>query len=185
MENQPVGQAQELLTPPSPQAPPLTTTTTTAYTHEAKATILASQFFPNPLVNPPPRGSYEVYKRLELDIKVTAAEIAAALRKTKKWKSPGFDNLPIGFLLACEEPVCTALAEIATASFSLGVFPSRFKQAKTVVLQKPGKPPGTYLTAKGYRPIALLSCAGKAVEKVLATRLTKLAEEKGLLPDEL
>ena len=64
------------------------------------------------------------------------------------------------------------------------MFPSRFKQAKTVVLQKPGKPPGTYLTTKGYRPIALLSCAGKAVEKVLATRLTRLAEEKGLLPDE-
>jgi hypothetical protein len=92
--------------------------------------------------------------------------------------------LPIGFLKACGDPLNAVLAALTTRCFQLGWFPSRFKRAKTVVLQKPGKPPATYRTPGGYRPIALLPTIGKVIEAVVARRITTVAEAYGLLPVE-
>jgi Reverse transcriptase (RNA-dependent DNA polymerase) len=47
-------------------------------------------------------------------------------------------------------------------------------------LKKPGKP--DYAVAKAWRPISLLSTLGKAMEAVLAERLSYIAEARGLLP---
>jgi hypothetical protein len=52
------------------------------------------------------------------------------------------------------------------------------------VLQKPGKPPATYRTPTGYRPIALLPTIGKVIEAIVAKRVTKAAEANNLLPKE-
>lgn len=59
--------------------------------------------------------------------------------------------------------------------------PAPFRHSNTVVLRKPQKP--SYNTAKAYRPIALLNTLGKVLEKIVALRLSKLAEEHKLLPD--
>jgi hypothetical protein len=48
-------------------------------------------------------------------------------------------------------------------------------------LRKPGKP--DYSNPKSYRPIALLSTIGKALESVVASRLSYLVEAYDLLPD--
>ncbi len=50
-----------------------------------------------------------------------------------------------------------------------------------MTLKKPGKE--TYTKAGSWRPIALLSVIGKVIEKVIARRISGLAEEHGLLPD--
>ncbi|KAL1835494.1 hypothetical protein VTJ49DRAFT_6595 [Mycothermus thermophilus] len=63
-------------------------------------------------------------------------------------------------------------------------FPPRFKVAKTVVLQKPVKPPATYRAPFGYRPIDLLPTIGEIIEIVVATRVTGAAEANDLLPEE-
>ena len=118
-----------------------------------------------------------------MQLEVTSEEIKEALRRTLNWKAPGVDNLPAGFLKACGEPLFSILAKIATASFQIGFFPQEFKYAKTIVLQKPEKTPGTYQTPRGYRPIALLSNLGKAIEAVLAIHIIRLAEKHQLLPD--
>ena len=76
------------------------------------------------------------------------------------------------------------LAVLIEACFRLGWFPGRFKRAKIVVLQKPGKTPKTYRTPQGYRPIALLPIVGKVIEALVAKRVTKAAEAYGLLPTE-
>ncbi|KAI9036869.1 reverse transcriptase family protein [Aspergillus affinis] len=55
-----------------------------------------------------------------------------------------------------------------------------FREARTIALRKPGKP--DYPIPKAYRPIALLNTLGKALESVLATRLSYLAETYNLLP---
>jgi hypothetical protein len=52
------------------------------------------------------------------------------------------------------------------------------------VLQKPGKPPATYWTPVGYRPIALLPTIGKVIEAIVAKRVTEAAEANNLLPEE-
>jgi hypothetical protein len=52
------------------------------------------------------------------------------------------------------------------------------------VLQKPGKPPATYRTPVGYRPIALLPTIGKVIEAIVAKRVTEVAEVNNLLSKE-
>ena len=70
------------------------------------------------------------------------------------------------------------------ACFRLGWFLERFKRAKTMVLQKPGKTPETYRTPGGYRPIALLPIVGKVIEALVARRVTSVTEAYSLLPAE-
>lgn len=50
-----------------------------------------------------------------------------------------------------------------------GVFPSEFKLSTTVVIPKPNKP--DYSVSKVYRPIVLLNCLGKLMEKTLAQQM--------------
>lgn len=57
--------------------------------------------------------------------------------------------------------------------------PSRWCIAKIVPLRKTGK---SAEMPQGYRPISLLSTLGKALESVVAERISALAEEHSLLP---
>jgi len=50
-----------------------------------------------------------------------------------------------------------------------------------VILPKPNK--ANYSLPKSYRVISLLNCLGKVLEKILATRLSYLAETGDLLQD--
>ena len=89
-------------------------------------------------------------------------------------------------LLSCENQPAfhispLILYSVRTAQYRPQHFPERFKSAKTVCLRKPGK--GTYNQAKAWCPIALLNTTGKLMEAIAAARLSKIAEEAGLLPD--
>ena len=63
-------------------------------------------------------------------------------------------------------------------------FSKGLKHAKVTVLQKVGKEPAAYKTAGGYRPIALLSSIEKVIEAIIAVRISRAAEENGLLLEE-
>jgi hypothetical protein len=53
-----------------------------------------------------------------------------------------------------------------------------------VVIPKPNKP--NYSNAKAYRPIALLNCLGKVLEKLMATGLSSMSKSHNLLhPDQI
>ena len=54
------------------------------------------------------------------------------------------------------------------------------RNAVTVALRKPGK--DDFSTPQLYRPIALLETLGKALESIVAQRLSDLAENMGWLP---
>ena len=157
-------------------------------TFGAKARALAGKFFPRPPADlsdiQDPDLQQDWVPDLPLQQDVTSEDIAEALANARPWKAPGEDNLPTGFLKLCGPPLYDLLAALATACLRLGWFPDRFKRAKTVVLQKPGKLPTAYRTVGGYRPIALLPTLGKVIEAVVARRITGAAEAYGLLPDE-
>ena len=156
--------------------------------HEQKAKALARRFFPNPSVNLADvedqafLGDWE--PGLDIQRKVTSAEVTDAIGKASPWKAPGEDLLPIGLLKACGKPLANVVAILATRCLELGWFPTRFKRAETIVLPKPGKSPSAYQTPGGYRPIALLPTLGKVIESVVARKITQAAEANGLLPDE-
>jgi hypothetical protein len=58
--------------------------------------------------------------------------------------------------------------------------PKLWRTSTIVVLRKPGKP--RYDVLKAYRPIALLNCLGKVLEKIVRQRVAFLTQE--ILPAE-
>jgi hypothetical protein len=55
-----------------------------------------------------------------------------------------------------------------------------FQESVIVILRKGG--PRDFCLLKSYRPVALLNTLGKLLELVIATRLSYVLEERGLLP---
>ncbi|KAF4421507.1 putative RNA-directed DNA polymerase from transposon X-element [Colletotrichum fructicola] len=72
------------------------------------------------------------------------------------------------------------LVHLFKACVNLNHHPECFKESYTVVLKKEGK--DNYTLPKSYRPIALLSCVGKALERLVADDLQRLALKYGLIP---
>ena len=74
-----------------------------------------------------------------------------------------------------------AVVQLANAYWALGYFPARFKEARTVVLRKPGKP--SYSDPGAWRPIALLNTIGKLIESLITKRLSQATKKYKLLSD--
>ena len=66
-------------------------------------------------------------------------------------------------------------------SWKEGVLPQAWRRALIVPLLKSGKAPGE---VDSFRPISLTSCLGKWMERMVANRLSHLAEEGGMLVEE-
>jgi hypothetical protein len=73
------------------------------------------------------------------------------------------------------------LPDLFDAMFKYSAHQVEWKVANCVVVPKQGKAP--YQDPKSYRPISLLSCFGKALESLIAQRVTKAAEECGAIVD--
>lgn len=73
----------------------------------------------------------------------------------------------------------TPIIAFFNACIQQGVHPAVFKKSCTVVIPKPNK--SDYSQAKAYRPIVLLNCLEKLLEKILARRLQFDAQKHGIL----
>ena len=67
------------------------------------------------------------------------------------------------------------------ACLNLCYHPRAFRDTLTVMLRKPGKE--SCDQPKSWRPVALSSCLGKMLEKIVANRLKGVATELRILPD--
>ncbi len=68
------------------------------------------------------------------------------------------------------------LLEIFTCSFTTGTSPQIWKRAVILPLKKAGRQPGAIVS---YRPVSLLSCVAKTMERMIHNRLYYLAETSG------
>ena len=109
---------------------------------------------------------------------VTIQELHSAIHASGPWKSPGLDNISNICLRQCEPLLAPLLIQLFTASLRLGYFPSFWKAAIVVAVPKPEGDP---LSPKGYRPISLLSCLSKLLERIITNRLTHYLESHALL----
>ena len=175
------GKSKANKTPDLPLVPDLETQKGIAKTFEEKTKAFSQQFFPKALVPEPGSESSQTISEIQLSQEVTCEEVEQILAKKKPFTAGGRDKLPNGFLRALGPRFCQALAILTSTCWKLEYFPERFKSAKTVCLRKPGK--GTYNQAKAWCPIALLNTTGELMEAIAAARLSKIAEEAGLLPD--
>ncbi|KAI5732205.1 hypothetical protein M8J77_023312 [Diaphorina citri] len=99
----------------------------------------------------------------------TLAEVTVALSDTKANKAPGFDGIHAEFLKNSGHFAHVWLAKFFTDILNTGQIPNDLKKAKIIALLKPGKAddlPGS------YRPISLLSCVYKLLERLLYNRVS-------------
>ena len=92
--------------------------------------------------------------------------------------SPGSDLVHNKHLQHLPMPYQRWLLAIFNESFRSGDVPAAWKTALLLPLPKPGKPP---TSVSSYRPISLLSCVGKLLERLVANRLTFVLERNGAL----
>jgi hypothetical protein len=124
--------------------PALQTTHGLAHTITEKAEALKARFYPivEADLSDIQDTSFQdssFQDSLEVPRLATADEVSSLLRARKPYKAPGNDRIPNGFLRAMGPKLAKAVAQLANACWALGHFPARFKEARTVVLRKPGK----------------------------------------------
>lgn len=112
---------------------------------------------------------------------ITKEEIHRSLKAAKGTTAPGEDDIPTLVWKHLWKYLQSAITHIFRKSVELGYYPKRWKQARIVVLRKPGKP--DYTVPGAYRPISLLNTLGKILEAVMARRLSFWAETYKLLPE--
>ncbi|KAI1003631.1 hypothetical protein K3495_g4580 [Podosphaera aphanis] len=92
--------------------------------------------------------------------------------------SPGLDGISVDLLTACWKTIGPLVTHLFRACLRLGYHPFCFKLAEVVLISKAGPDPSS---VKRWRPIALLSCLGKELERVIATRMSTLAITAGVV----
>jgi hypothetical protein len=123
---------------------------------------------------------YSYAPELPMGQEVTTDEIISVIKHIAPDKAPGPDSIPNRLLRECRDILAEPLAKLFQDCLQRSYHPTPFHHSRKVVLRKPQKP--IYYVAKAYRPIALLDTLGKVLEKIMARRVSALAEEHNLLP---
>ena len=108
---------------------------------------------------------------------VSLDELDCNLVKCKNRSSVGEDGISYLLLKKLPKEAKLSLCQIFSDSIRLGYFPQLWKSAIVKLIPKPNKD-AKY--AKNFRPISLLSCVGKVLERIIANRLSAYMEEKNL-----
>ena len=77
---------------------------------------------------------------LAIEYIVLEDKVYTTLKKTKLDKCLGVDEIPNWFLQAIGDPLVQALTAITNQCWAAEYFPKRFREARTIVIQKPRRP---------------------------------------------
>ena len=108
---------------------------------------------------------------------VTISEILDATKLLQDKKTPDHNGISSNFLKKIIFNIATPLHHIFRLSFEKGIVPTQLKLAKVIPIFKNGDP----CNMDNYRPISLLSCISKILEKIVALRLTSFLTECNIL----
>ena len=157
-------------------------------TFEGKCRQFRSTLFPKPpdtATNTSPLSSrwasYSVNQQWQWE-PLTEDELGTACSASKvKGKTPGPDGITQEIIAKAYAAIPDTFMKVYSMLLTRGYHPKCWRQAIGVILPKPNKP--DYAVPKAYRIICLLNCLGKVSERILANRLSKLAELGPLLSD--
>ena len=146
-------------------------------TFEEKASIFRKAMFPPPpIAHPQP---FQIPPKPLPWKTFTPSEIQKAIFTSAPNKAPGPDGLQFLYLRHAYRAIPTYFNDLFSTLGSVGYHPKCWRQATTVIIPKNNKP--DYCNPKAYRPIALLNCLGKVLEKLMASRLSYMSEVHDLL----
>ena len=112
----------------------------------------------------------------------SSIEVLTALRKLPSGKSVRLDLVSNELLKLCAcSAVCSSLATLFNMSLLQGSFPAVWKSAIITPILKAGK---NASLPQSYRPVALLSCLSKVLERFVHEQLSSFLLESRALPDE-
>ena len=103
-------------------------------------------------------------------------ELSTALKEMKEKAAAGPDEIPPRFLKELGPLAASLLLAVFNQSWEHGFCPQSWRDAEIVPLLKKGKPASN---PESYRPVSLTSCVAKTIERMIASRLSFLAEENG------
>lgn len=162
------------------------------YTDKSKANLLAEYFESvhrlNPINTPEQTAVEQRAQTLQLinepttketlaKLQVTPAELVTFTKILPNNKAPGADGISYRLLKNLPKKGIVQLMYIVNAIFQLQHWPAQWKIAHIIPIPKQGKDPACH---KNYRPISLLSCVGKLVEKVVLDRLDQHTDTLGV-----
>src|ERR1700733_4517464 len=109
---------------------------------------------------------------------ITEHEVIEALRHVSPYKSQGPDNIHNVILKNGGKSLINSLLLLFKWSFQIGYMPTTWKRANIVSIPKPER---DHSLCKNYRPISLLSCVGKLLERIITMRLMWYLNENQIL----
>lgn len=104
-------------------------------------------------------------------------ELQEALKNCKS-SAPGYDEISYPMLQNLTIDSLKILLSIYNQVWTSGTFPDMWKKSIIIPICKPAKDPKS---CKNYRPISLISCVSKTVEKMVNNRLKWILESENLL----
>ncbi|KAL9694896.1 hypothetical protein quinque_014181 [Culex quinquefasciatus] len=105
------------------------------------------------------------------------AELRWAINRGKGL-SDGVDRIGYPMLQHLTEPFAELLLSVINEIWSTGEIPARWKEGLVVAIPKANKDP---TQPENLRPITLVSCVGKTMERMANRRLVQILESKGVL----
>ena len=104
-------------------------------------------------------------------------EIYEILRKLKRKKSPGYDDIPVSLIIDGAAQISGPLSKLINRCLRQSVFPSAEKWAKITPIYKSGE----RSSMDNYRPISVLPVLSKVFERVVYKQVYSYLEEDELL----
>lgn len=121
--------------------------------------------------------SLETLEHFPYNEPISMMELHSALKTTKN-SAPGPDRISYTELKRIHPTALSYLLKIYNTIWLQETFPNQWRLATVIAFPKPGKPPRE---TSSYRPIALTTCIGKLLERIIHTRLMQHLEQNNLI----
>jgi hypothetical protein len=108
---------------------------------------------------------------------ITKNEIELEISNMNQNKSPGYDNITSKFIKLTATNISEPLAHIFNLTFLSGIIPDEIKIALVTPIFKANEKS----EFNNYRPISVLSCFSKLLEKLMYKRLINFIEKNKIL----
>jgi len=157
---------------------------------EKKAEVFAAHLFKVFKLHPR-KITIDEEKKLLTDINIptqmvapimpfTINEVRAAIRILNSKKAPGYYLITSQVLQKLPEKGIRFITQFYNAVLRQGFFPSQWKVAQIIMIQKPGKPTEF---AESYSPINLLPVLSKLFGKLLLSGISEIMERQKIIPN--
>jgi ribonuclease HI len=145
----------------------------------ARADVFARQFFPDPPPVQPLNIPGDPFPRRHFH-RLTFDEVNHAINSCSPNSAPGPSNIEYTAIKWAWTTCSSLLLAFFEQCLMIGHYPAPFKHSTTVVIPKPNKK--DYSLPSSFRPIQLLECLGKVLDKIVARRIQFDVACLGIVP---